>query len=176
MNIKITFLCAAIVAATSGCAGRFTGGGQVVAPDGELNGSFNLHNVSAADCWNDENDFETLTTRVPGQDGWADTFRGSFSWRGADGKSFTCKITESDGGGSILGVGIFRGTITKSSFVAVTGLDWNCEVIVSPALGSWGVSVEGQGGDGNVRGTGLLDGGNVMYHRVNTKGVCTAAK
>ena len=177
--MKLKVLSLAAVALLSGCAGRYTGGGSLLdGPGGSLVGSFNLNNISAADC---------LAGASLGQDGEADTVRGAYKWNGADGNSFTCNVTE---GYSIAGVGQFAGTISRpnAAFKANYPTATRCAIEVLPALGTWtafvcaGTSSDCVLGEGDppplgpYTRAGLLDNGNVQYHKENTNGVCSSVK
>lgn len=168
-----------VACAVTGCAGRFTGGGAVYGGEGGSSvGQVTLNNISAADC---------------NGDGTADTVRGSFNWKGADGVTFTCGLTRNEyaQGGNFIGIGIYSGTVTKAG----KGVTANyCAAIVAPALGTYAVGVcygsnsdqctfdvEGLGEDpttwvfsGGTGKFGILVDGNVSYHKENTKGVCSS--
>jgi len=183
MKSKILFSTLALASLVlTGCAGRFTGGGSVTQGE-DITGQFNLQNISAADC--DSN-------------GEADHFRGTFDWRGANGKSFTCNVSNGFGG-TVAGMGMFAGSVAKSKGY-ITSAPTECALIVMPAMGSWGLFVTTNstedaapgpndfgilsdffaqlglnfsGPNTHMAGAGFMDGGNINYHKENVNnGIC----
>jgi hypothetical protein len=171
---KIQFVIViALAALLVACApGRYTGGGWIQNLDGSKGPEFNIQNVSAADCDDDD-------------EGIAETFKGKVKWNDkVNGVSFVCEASGADGVGSftiepgIGGQGIYFGVV--SNYVGTfpyseTATTCTIDVVYPPEAEGQvkGVSVLL---DNGYISSGTVGGGNIQLQKVNTKGICSSSK